>query len=306
MDIGTLGGPNSAAFGVNERGQVVGEAETSVGIGDDFCGFNASGFPHSGATCLPFLWQNGVMTKLPTLGGGSGGANMINNRGEVVGQAENGMRDPDPACPVSQFEPVVWENGAIHALPTYPGDPDGVAAWINDKGQVVGSSGACAPAYDPNAGVYLVENHALLWENGKLTDLGNLGTQGFAGNHACQINNQGQVVGHTNSDTSTRAYLWTRATGMQNLGTLPPGDFASLAIGINDGGEVVGVSVDGNFNARAFLWEKGVMTDLNSLIASNPSGLQLQVASSINASGEIIGVAQTGAGETHGFLATPH
>jgi probable HAF family extracellular repeat protein len=181
-----------------------------------------------------------------------------------------------------------------------------VAAWINDKGQVVGSSGACAPAYDPNAGVYLVENHALLWENGKLTDLGNLGTQGFAGNHACQINNQGQVVGHTNSDTSTRAYLWTRATGMQNLGTLPPGDFASLAIGINDGGEVVGVSVDGNFNARAFLWEKGVMTDLNSLIASNPSGLQLQVASSINASGEIIGVAQTGAGETHGFLATPH
>jgi len=92
---------------------------------------------------------------------------------------------------------------------------------------------------------------------------------------------------------------------MQNLGTLS-GDFASLAIGINDGGEVVGVSVDGNFNVRAFLWEKGVMHDLNALIASNPSGLKLQVASSINSSGEIIGVAQTGVGETHGFLATPH
>jgi len=92
---------------------------------------------------------------------------------------------------------------------------------------------------------------------------------------------------------------------MQNLGTLS-GDFASLAIGINDGGEVVGLSLDGNFNARAFLWEKGVMTDLNSLIASNPSGLKLQVASSINSSGEIIGVAQNGAGETRGFLATPH
>ena len=193
----------------------------------------------------------------------------------------------------------------IHALPTYGGDPDGVAAWINDKGQVVGSSGTCAPSFDPNAGNYLVENHALLWENGTAIDLGNLGTQGLAGNHACEINNQGQVVGHTNSDTSTRAYLWTRATAMQNLGTLS-GDFASLAIGINDGGEVVGLSLDGNFNARAFLWEKGVMTDLNSLIASNPSGLKLQVASSINSSGEIIGVAQNGAGETRGFLATPH
>jgi probable HAF family extracellular repeat protein len=305
MDIGTLGGPNSAALGVNDRRQIVGEAETLAPNGDDFCGFNASGFPHSGATCRPFLWQNGVMTQLPTLGGGSAVATMINNRGEVVGQSENGMRDPDPACPVSQFKPVIWENGKIQELPTVAGDPDGVAAWINDNGQVVGSSGACAPAFDPNAGNYLVENHALLWENGKVTDLGNLGTQGFAGNHACEINNQGQVVGHTNSDTSTRGYLWTRATGMQNLGTLS-GDFASLAIGINDGGEVVGVSVDGNFNERAFLWEKGVMQDLNALIASNPSGLQLQVGSSINSSGEIIGVAQNSAGETHGFLATPH
>src|ERR1700730_11840976 len=91
MDIGThgLGGPNSAAFGVNERGQAVGQAQTSVPNSEDFCGFNAYGLSPSATACLPFLWQYGVMTKLPTLGGANGAAIMINNRGEVVGYAEN-------------------------------------------------------------------------------------------------------------------------------------------------------------------------------------------------------------------------
>lgn len=74
LDIGTpgLGGPNSAAFGVNERGQAVGQAQTSVPNGEDSCGFTAYGLSRSATTCLPFLWQNGVMTKLPTLGGANG------------------------------------------------------------------------------------------------------------------------------------------------------------------------------------------------------------------------------------------
>jgi hypothetical protein len=67
FDIGSpgLGGPNSVAFGVNELGQVVGQAQTSVPNGEDFCGFAASGFP-SATACLPFLWKNGAMTALPT------------------------------------------------------------------------------------------------------------------------------------------------------------------------------------------------------------------------------------------------
>ncbi len=46
-DLGTpiLGGPNSAAFGVNESGQAVGQAETSAANTEDFCGFNVDGFP---------------------------------------------------------------------------------------------------------------------------------------------------------------------------------------------------------------------------------------------------------------------
>ena len=308
IDIGTpgLGGPNSAAFGVNEFGQTVGQAETSRPNAEDFCGFNAYGFASSTA-CRPFLWQDGVMTKLPTLGGYNGFANSINNRGVVAGIAETDATDAAPGCPVHQFEPVVWERGRIHSLPPYSGDSDGVAAQVNDKGQVVGASGTCG-SFNPNTGLYLVENHALLWENGIATDLGNLGGEGgLAGNHACALNNQGQVVGHSDlpNDASFHGFLWTRETGMKDLGTLS-GDFASLALGINDGGVVVGASIGPAFSTfRAVLWEKGTVTDLNTLVDANPKNLYLVQGESINSRGEIIGLAVDGAALPHGFLAIP-
>src|SRR5580704_5120471 len=308
IDIGTpgLGGPNSAAFGVNEFGQTVGQAETSRPNAEDFCGFNAYGFASSTA-CRPFLWQDGVMTKLPTLGGHNGFANSINNRSVVAGIAETDATDPTPGCPVHQFEPVVWERGRIHSLPPYSGDSDGVAAQVNDKGQVVGASGTCG-SFNPNTGLYLVENHALLWDNGVATDLGNLGGEGgLAGNHACALNNLGQVVGHSDlpNDATFHGFLWTRETGMQDLGILQ-GDFASLALGINDAGVVVGASLGpGLSTSRAYFWKKGTMTDLNTLVDANPKNLYLVQGESINSRGEIIGLAVDGAALPHGFLAIP-
>jgi uncharacterized membrane protein len=53
-------------------------------------------------------------------------------------------------------------------------DADGIAASINDNGQVVGATGSCAP-FDPNSGLNLVEQHAMLWQDGAAIDLGNLG-----------------------------------------------------------------------------------------------------------------------------------
>ena len=309
--IGTpgLGGPNSAGFSVNERGQAVGQAETSVANDEDFCGFNFYGFP-SLTACLPFLWQNGMMTPLPTLGGANGFANSINNRGEVAGLAETTITEA--GCPVFQFEPVIWKHGVIRELLTYPGDTDGVAAAINDNGQVSGASGRCASSLNGNSGLYLVENHAMLWESdGTPHDLGNLGgTGGIAGNHACALNNRGQVVGHSElaNDTTFHGFLWTRHTGMQDLGTLPGNfDYASLALGINDGGDVVGASLDATFSSTAVLWEKRANqpANLNLLVVDNPSGLFLLLAQSINSSGEIVGLAVTSSGEPHGFLATP-
>jgi probable HAF family extracellular repeat protein len=304
-DIGApgLGGPNSIAFVDNESSRAVGEAETSTSDpnGEDFCGFGTH------LTCLPFLWQAGGMIQLPTLGGNNGVAQAISNRGEVAGFAENST--PDPGCPAPQvlhFKPVVWEKGLIHKLPTFGGDPDGVAQQINDNGEVVGGSGTCA-AFNANFLYNLVPVHALLWEKGKATNLGNLGgeTGQAGGNIAYDINNQGQVVGNSDlpGDTTFDAFLWTRKTGMQDLGTLS-GDVASVSLSINDAGSVVGASLDANFDPRAFLWEKGVMTDLNTLIAGD-SPLYLLTGCSINSRGEITGLGLTSTGETHTYLARP-
>jgi probable HAF family extracellular repeat protein len=90
---------------------------------------------------------------------------------------------------------------------------------------------------------------------------------------------------------------------MQDLGTLS-GDVASVSISINDAGSVIGASLDANFNPRAFLWEKGVMTDLNTVIAGD-SPLYLLTGCSINSHGEITGLGLTSAGEIHTYLATP-
>ena len=305
LDIGTpgLGGPNSIAFGDNDGFQSAGEAETSTPDpnGEDFCGFRTH------LTCLPFLWQDGKMIQLPTLGGNNGAATAISNRGEVAGFAENSI--PDPGCPAPQvlhFEPVVWEKGVIHELPTVGGDPDGITYLINDSGEVVGGSGTCA-TFNPNSLNNLLSVHALLWEKGKAINLGNLGGQtGQAGgNIAFGINNQDQVVGNSDlpGDTTFHAFLWTKKAGMQDLGTLS-GDVASLSISINDAGTIVGASLDASFNPRAFLWEKGMMTDLNTLIAGD-SPLYLLTGCSINSRGEITGLGLTSTGEIHTYLASP-
>ncbi|MGC2450571.1 MAG: hypothetical protein WA477_23170, partial [Candidatus Sulfotelmatobacter sp.] len=73
---------------------------------------------------------------------------------------------------------------------------------------------------------------------------------------------------------------------------------------INDAGSVVGLSLDANFNPRAFLWENGVMTDLNTLIVGD-SPLYLMSGCSINSRGEITGLGLTSTGEIHTYLATP-
>ncbi len=287
IDFGTFGGANLNSSmwygGVNERGQAVGYAENSELAADNFCGFG------TGLQCLPFLWQNGVMAALPTLGGRNGVAAVINNRGQVVGTAQN--TTPDPSCsPFQSAPPVLWENGQPQDLPTYPGDPDGIALSINNHGQAVGSSGSWCATLD----------HALLWENGAATDLPSLG--GAVYNVPYAINEQGQAVGVSDlaGDAAAHAVLWQGGTA-SDLGTLP-GDSYSEADGINDKGQVVGGSC-GEAGCSAVLWANGQMADLNSLIPAG-SPLFLYFAHAINSRGEIVGMAWTGSG-FDAFLATP-
>jgi len=301
---GGFGGPNSQALGINVRSQAVGFAESSEAdpYGEDFCGNGTH------LICLPFIWQSGLMVPLPGLGGRNGYAVMNNSSGQVAGIAENYAWDP--ACPAPQkyqFKPVLWTQGSVKALPTVAGDPEGITWAINEKGQVAGGSGVCA-TYSPIWGNYLQPLHALLWDNGTMTDLGNLGGTGHGtfGIVAKNLNNQGQVVGTSDlpGDQTAHAFLWSKATGIKDLGTLP-GDVASVGLAIDDAGVVTGGSLDDQFNPRAFIWQNGVMSDLNTLIPAG-SPLQLWFACSINSSGAIIGVAATSTGEVHGYMLTPN
>jgi probable HAF family extracellular repeat protein len=296
IDLGTLGGPNSLGLlGPAERGWAAGIAETSTldPNGEDECGFGTH------LICLPFLWQNGVMTALPTLGGNNGEAFAVNNRGQVAGVAETGV--PDPTCTppaVLGFEPVLWENGQVQQqLPTVSGDPDGFATAINDNGQAVGATANCSEIFQG------LRRHAVLWESGTPTDLGSFG--GTMNNQALNLNDRAQVVGYSGlpGDITYHAFLWQNGV-MTDLGTLP-GDFSSLTQGINNEGEAVGQSCDASGNCRAFLWQDGVMTDLNALTPAD-SPLYTLAAFEINASGQITGFGlQASTGEVHAFLATP-
>ena len=291
IDLGTLGGPNSWMNwgGINDRGEAVGMAETSVPDpdGEDFCTFG------TGLTCRPFLWQNGHMSALPTLGGNNGSASDINNRGQIAGFAETAV--PDSGCPPSPtVSPVLWEEGKAQPLPTVGSDPDGVAFAINDQGQAVGYSGTCTSAI-----------HAVLWTSGTAFPLPDLGTGAFAQG----INDQGQIVGTVGSPDGTTQYaaLWQNGA-ITNLGTLP-GDFAALATGINNLGQVVGSTLDSGFNwSHGFIWQDGVMTDLNTLFPAS-SNLYTTMANKINERGQISGMATVlsgpHAGDIHAFLATP-
>lgn len=294
LNLGTLGGPNSSVLwpGLNNLGQAVGISDTA---GTDPYGetWSCGAFlpaSHAGHTCVAFLWQRGGMTQLPTLGGNNGFGTGINNRGQAVGWAENTIHDPTCNPPqVLQFEAVIWgPHGQAQQLPPYSGDPDGAATSINDRGQVVGISGICQNAVGNRSAI-----HALLWQNGNPIDLGNLG--GKAWNTPMALNNHGQIVGFSdlqgddNGDNPNfHAFLWSSPGPMQDLKTLT-GDAISEALGINEQGQIVGVSYAAGFaNPRAFLYQNGGMIDLNSLVQQN-APLYLQAAQVINDSGVIVG-----------------
>src|SRR6266478_2063987 len=294
VPLGNLGGPNSAvAWPVkSNNGVIVGISETADAdpLGEYFScwPFFATGVP-TGKICKGFRWQNGQMTALPPFPGGySSYATGVNNRGQVVGWAENGVHDPtcDPAFQILQFRAAIWQpDGLMQELPPLPGDSTSAATAINDYGQVVGISGDCGIAV---GGVSA--KHAVLWENGAPTDLGNIG--GDAWNTPTAINNHGTIVGFANTAPGTartyEAFIWTKVRGMKSLGKIP-GDLRSTANGINEKGQIVGLSRGGPFVFRAVLWQNNKLIDMNSLTV--PGSPFLLLAGDIDPEGHVVGEA---------------
>lgn len=296
FDLGTLGGKNSFVNygGINDQGQAVGYAETSVPDpnGEDICAFG------TGLTCRPFFWQNGSMSALPTLGGNNGQASAINNHGQVAGFAENGVVDSTCAANTANnriVQGVRWEDGKAQALLPLGNDPDSEAVDINNQGDAVGYSGSCGGT----------ANKAVVWEDGNPIPLPDLGIPGA--NEAYGINDQGQIVGTVTNSTFFYAALWQdqKLTVLKAL----PGDILALGEAINNHGQAVGSALDSKFEwSHALIWENGKPTNINALFPAG-SNLYATMANQINDQGQISGMAVVlhgpHAGEVDAFLATP-
>ena len=208
----------------------------------------------------------------------------LNDRGDVVGKWGTGVHA------------FLYRDGVMIDLMPDLGHPSGEALDVNDAGQVVGWMGTSVGT----------DAHAYIWQDGVVTDLSVI-PGGFTA-AANAINNVGHVVGSGKVNDKSiikEAFLWDGGQ-MFNLGTLPGFELGS-AFDINELGQIVGRAwgMPGNPNIEsAFIWQNGVMTDLNDLIRA-PAGAHVTVATAINNQGQITGQADFGVGDVVAFLLTP-
>ena len=225
-DLGTLGdGLTSFAPFINERGQVAGFSFTDTTP-------TVLGFP----TVHGFLWDNGHMVDLGTLGGAFVMPTGLNNHGQIAGfsnlagdQTSHGF---------------FWDGFEMKDLGTLGGTYS-VAGSLNDRGEVVG---AATPADDQSL-------RAFLWKDGVMTDLGTLAGDTFS--QAISINSKGQIVGQSfvGGNDEFRAVLWENGDPPIDLDTfVPPGSNLHLhePLFITDQGEIVGKALLPNGDVHAF------------------------------------------------------
>ena len=296
LDLRTLGTPDknsSVPWPVkNNLGIIAGISQTNTPEPNGETWSCAAFFGgQSGYVCLGFIWENGVMTPLyPLPGGNNSFATGADNRRRVVGWAENGVQDSTcVGAQKLQFLPVIWgpAPGQIQPLPLFGDDTSGSATAINNRGQIVGISGICDQAVGRRTA-----KHALLWDKGTITNLGNLGAELWITPMA--INEHGDIVGFGATDASDlngdylRAFIWTRKDGMKRIDPLPISDHVfSQANGINEQGQVVGSSCTLAGACLGFLWQDGVIKYLKDLVPGFTGAIIN--GQDINDAGEITG-----------------
>jgi probable HAF family extracellular repeat protein len=176
-NLGVLPGDDfSSAQAANDAGHVVGHSYSSIT-----------------RSRRAFLWENGTMTSLGSLGGAISVALAINNNDEVVGYSY---------VPTGETHPVLWRNGTVTDLGKLPGTDYlfSEAVGINNLGQIVGTSS--------DARVGVAGARSWIWQNGVMTDLGTL--PGGTYSAAAAINDAGQIVGYGDSGIPglNRAWIW--------------------------------------------------------------------------------------------------
>jgi probable HAF family extracellular repeat protein len=128
---------------------------------------------------------------------------------------------------------------------------------INNSGLVVGDAAFVATSIADSP-----IRHAALFNNGSVTDIGTLKKQTFS--RANSINGFNQVVGFSGpslDSPKSRAFFWSKSTGMIDLGTL--GGAYAQAFAINDSG-----SITGNSQLRS----SAITTDVHAFLSPSPLG----------------------------------
>ncbi|MGW3897417.1 hypothetical protein ACWD6L_19710 [Micromonospora profundi] len=238
--LGTLGGDNSFASAMNDRGDVVGRSQVADG------------------TYRGFLWHRGQMVDL-----GAFTPTDVNNQGQVIGTRDGGLGAH------------VWHQGVLRPLAGLPAAP----VAINDRGQIVGSGDAgpvlwtngharplpLATVSDINesgqvsGGIQVPDGfHAALWHLGRGTDLG---AGPFNRSNTYALNDHGWTIGwQFSAQQYPRGILWRHGRAL-DIGTL--GGNTTEPRAINNNGEILAMSTATDNLARPALWRRGVLHDLS-------------------------------------------
>lgn len=306
-DLGTLGGPRSYAYAINELGQIVGHSNT-------------------GLSTFGYIWDNGTMTSLEGMGGNTF-ARDINNSGLIVGWTMDSLARRG----------YVWQSGTGQALPKYRTyEYQSWANSVNEYSQIVGATDLRSSNFTATLGILwesgvmsgLLSNSrdaeattindngvaagwtdttsgdiARLQDASGVTNIGKLSVGKDA--HALDINNTGIAVGYGDvAQLQPHAFVWDSNLGIRDLGTL--GGASSTAHSINEHGMIVGSAENELNELKATIWMNGEAFDLSQSISVNSGWDTLIEAFDINDRGQIVGYGRLeGSQFDRAFLLTP-
>jgi probable HAF family extracellular repeat protein len=314
-ELGTLGGPLSFGYGVNSSGQVVGlsslptptqrafiwQSGVMTNLGDPTGDSNlysaafaintagdVAGYENQPGGVHPIIWKGGTHAGATVLSSlacqltfCAAQVLALNDAGQAAGFG-TGPFVTGPAGSYYATQAVMWDaNGQATGLGS-------LGNYVNDHANAINSQGAVVGYSQINSSMI----HAVLWQNGSMTDLGAIpGIDPLFGPNAnitdnssgaWGVNSKGQIVGISAYGTGAvtqgnggRAFLYTNGT-MYDLLSLVPGTNWKLlkaAWAINDNGQIVGVGIDPTTNTdHGFLLTPIITPTTTSVSASvNPS-----------------------------------